>query len=134
MFTASRSPGVRPRVTFSTSGSSYFHVPLTTVRHLLNVCTAKNWRQGMSTYRDFLLRNVYMKELINWNSHQLYPPAFFSFFRDLVFTFLWALLSCRVKHVATCTCHSTDVRSEVDTSAKMRCINQRLTLHYINKR
>jgi len=80
MFTASRSPGVRPRVTFSTSGSSYFHVPLTTVRHLLNVCTAKNWRQGMSTYRDFLLRNVYMKELINWNSHQLYPPAFFFFF------------------------------------------------------
>ena len=29
--------GLRPRVTFSTSGSSYFHVPLTTVRHLLNV-------------------------------------------------------------------------------------------------
>jgi len=28
--------GLRPRATFSTSGSSYFHVPLTTVRHLLN--------------------------------------------------------------------------------------------------
>jgi len=28
---------LRPRVTFSTSDSSYFHVPLTTVRHLLNV-------------------------------------------------------------------------------------------------
>ena len=27
----------RRRATFSTSGSSYFHVPLTTVRHLLNV-------------------------------------------------------------------------------------------------
>ena len=36
MFIASRS-SVRPRVTFSTSGSSYFHVPLTTVRHLLTV-------------------------------------------------------------------------------------------------
>ena len=31
---------LRPRVTFSTSGSSYFHVPLTTVRHLLNVALA----------------------------------------------------------------------------------------------
>jgi len=31
--------GLRPRVTFSTSGSSYFHIPLTTVRHLLNVTT-----------------------------------------------------------------------------------------------
>ena len=29
--------GLRPRVTFSTSGSSYFNVPLTTVRHLLTV-------------------------------------------------------------------------------------------------
>ena len=29
--------GLRPRVTFSPSGSSYFHVPLTTVRNLLNV-------------------------------------------------------------------------------------------------
>jgi len=29
--------GLRPHVTFSTSGSSYFYVPLTTVRHLLNV-------------------------------------------------------------------------------------------------
>jgi len=29
--------GVCPHVTFSTLGSSYFHVPLTTVRHLLNV-------------------------------------------------------------------------------------------------
>ena len=28
---------LHPRVTFSTSGSPYFHVPLTTVRHLLNV-------------------------------------------------------------------------------------------------
>jgi len=28
--------GQRTRVTFSTSGSSYIHVPLTTVRHLLN--------------------------------------------------------------------------------------------------
>ena len=27
---------LRPRATFSTSGSSYFHVPLTTVRHLHN--------------------------------------------------------------------------------------------------
>jgi len=27
--------GLRPRVTFSTLGSSYFHVPLTTVRHVL---------------------------------------------------------------------------------------------------
>ena len=25
-------------VTFSTSGSSYFHVPLTTMRHLLTFC------------------------------------------------------------------------------------------------
>jgi len=29
--------GCSPSVTFSISGSSYFHVPLTTVRHLLNV-------------------------------------------------------------------------------------------------
>jgi len=29
--------GLRPRVTFSTSGSSHFHVLLTTVHHLLNV-------------------------------------------------------------------------------------------------
>jgi len=29
--------GLHPRVTFSTSGSPYFHVPLTTVSHLLNV-------------------------------------------------------------------------------------------------
>jgi len=29
--------GLRPRVTFSTKGSSYFHVPLTIVRHLLRV-------------------------------------------------------------------------------------------------
>jgi len=28
--------GLRPHVTVSTLGSSYFHVPLTTVRHLLN--------------------------------------------------------------------------------------------------
>ena len=27
--------GLRSRVTFSTLGSSYFHVPLTTVRHVL---------------------------------------------------------------------------------------------------
>ena len=34
--------GLRPRVTFSNSGSSYFNVPLTTVRHLLTVhCTYK---------------------------------------------------------------------------------------------
>ena len=32
--------GLRPRVTFSTSGSSYFHAPLITVSHLLNVTLA----------------------------------------------------------------------------------------------
>jgi len=35
--------GLRPRVTFSTSGSSYFHVPLTTVSRLLTVGRAPLW-------------------------------------------------------------------------------------------
>jgi len=34
--------GLHPNVTFSTSGSSYFHVPLTTVHHLLNVWLAQS--------------------------------------------------------------------------------------------
>ena len=36
--------GLRPRVTFSTSGSSYFHVALTTVHHVYTVtrhCTVE---------------------------------------------------------------------------------------------
>jgi len=36
--------GLRLRVAFSTSGSSYFHVPLTTVRHLLNVTYFRFYR------------------------------------------------------------------------------------------
>jgi len=43
--------GLRPRVTFSTSGSSYFHVPLNTVRHLLNVAVASMKSVCMTTDR-----------------------------------------------------------------------------------
>jgi len=35
--------GLRLRVTVSTSGSSYFHVPLTTVRHLSRVCAVAQY-------------------------------------------------------------------------------------------
>ena len=48
--------GLRPGVTFSTSGLSYFHVALTTMRHLLNVTSGRHKKtEPLSTVNLLLL-------------------------------------------------------------------------------
>jgi len=63
--------GLRPRVTFSTKGSSYFHVPLTIVRHLLRVvwptisCFA-DW----SKRRHYLMINASRSTVCHYNDER----------------------------------------------------------------
>jgi len=125
--------GLRPRVTFSTSGSSYFHVPLTTVRHLLNVIHVHEYTSYMYTHTCHIHTRMHVHmSYIYTRLHIVHVHVIYVHMSTDTYTFTWE------KHVDFCVelglqrVAVVEARTItwVETSHKMRS-NQQTTAHLI---
>ena len=82
--------GLRPRVTFTTSGSSYFHVPLTTVRHLLNVATMAGWQEIIAISCSWC-KAAYHNKVSCFMMQQIEEPCLMGVHADVIMPPSWII-------------------------------------------